>query len=120
MVASEHYRDDASAVYGFETFRYPPVALLDVAGDHGHVTVVYDREVIEDRDILRRVVRPEQVRNAADALRAEARPDAEGRRRIKGNSDYSSVAILKILGVRQSHESAHPAESWVSKELAGS
>src|ERR687889_656733 len=112
MVATEHYGDDACAVYGLETFSYPPVALLDVAWDHGHVAVVYDRELIEDRDILRRVVGPEQVRNATDALRAEARPDAEGRRCIKGSSDYRSVAILKIPGVWQSHESAHPAETW--------
>src|SRR5829696_7135407 len=93
-------------------FRYSSVALLDVAGDDGHVAVVYDREVIEDSDILRRVVRPEEVRDAANALRTEARPDAEGRRRIKGSSDYRSVAILKILGVWQSHESPHSAETW--------
>src|SRR5215213_11690727 len=111
VVAAEHYRDDACAVYGLKTFRYPPVALLDVAWDDGDVAVVYDREVIEDRDILRRVVRPEQVRDAADALRAEARPYAEGRRRIEWSSDYSSVAILKISDVWQSHESAHPAET---------
>src|SRR5215204_3204187 len=111
VVAAEHYRDDACAVYGLESFRYPPVALLDVAGDDGDVAVVYDREEVEDRDILRRVVRPEQVRDAADALRPEARPDAEGRRRIKGNSDNRSVAIVEVSDVWQSHESAHPAET---------
>jgi|SRR5215211_6738027 len=89
-----------------------PSALLDVAGDDGHVAVVYDREVIKDRDIQRRVVRPEEMRDAANALRAEARPDAEGRRRIKGSSDYRSIAILEISDVLQSHESAHPAETW--------
>src|SRR5215208_2752900 len=71
--------------------------------------------MIEDRNVLRRVVRPEQVRDATDALRAEARPDAESSRRIKGSSDYRSVAILKIPGVWQSHESAHPAETWALK-----
>src|SRR5215212_1434108 len=111
VVAAEHYRDDACAVYGLESFRYPPVALLDVAGDDGDVAVVYNREEVEDRDILRRVVWPEQVRDAADALRAEARPDAEGRRRIKGNSDNRSVAIVEVSDVWQSHESAHPAET---------
>src|SRR5215211_5621450 len=111
VVAAKHYRDDACAMNRLETFRYPPVALLDVAGNYGNVAVVYDREVIEDRDILRRVVRPEQVRNAADALRDEARPDAEGRRRIKGNSDYRSVAIVEVSDVWQSHESAHAAET---------
>src|SRR5215216_3935971 len=99
VVAAEHYRDDACAVYGLESFRYPPVALLDVAGDDGDVAVVYDREEVEDRDILRRVVGPEQVRDAADALRPEARPDAEGRRRIKGNSDNRSVAIVEVSDV---------------------
>src|SRR5215218_1437562 len=89
-----------------------PSALLDVAGDDGHVAVVYDREVIKDRDIQRRVVRPEEMRDAANALRAEARPDAEGRRRIKGSSDYRSVAIVEVSDVWQSHESAHPAETW--------
>src|SRR5215216_3256371 len=117
VVAAEHYGDDACAVYGLETFSYPPVALLDVAWDYGEVAVVYDRQMIEDRDILRRVVGPEQVRNAADALRAEARPYAEGRGRIKGSSDYRSVAILKILGVWQSHESAHPAETWALERV---
>src|SRR5919107_3539267 len=111
VVAAKHYRDDACAMNRLETFRYPPVALLDVAGNYGNVAVVYDREVIEDRDLLRRVVRPEQVRNAAAALRAEKRPDAEGRRCIKRSSDYRNVAILKILDVWQSHESAHPAET---------
>ena len=58
VVAAQHDGNDARAVYGLESFRYSSVALLDVAGDDGHVAVVYDREVVEDGDILRRVVRP--------------------------------------------------------------
>ena len=119
MVAAEHDGNDARAVYRLESFRYFSVALLDVAGDDRHVTVVYDRELVEDGDILRRVVRPEKVGDAANALRTEARPDAEGRRRIKGSSDYRSVAILEVSDVWQPHESPHPAETWSLERVGG-
>src|SRR3712207_9590483 len=73
VIAAEHYGDDPRPVYGLEAFRYPAIALLDVAGDDGHVAVVYDREVLEDGDILRRVVAPEEVRGRPYALRSEER-----------------------------------------------
>src|SRR5215207_3586882 len=45
VVAPEHYRDDAGAVYGLQPFLYALVTGLDVSRHHGHVAVVYDREV---------------------------------------------------------------------------
>src|SRR5215208_7969604 len=42
VVATEDYRDYPRTVYGLESFSYSPVTLLYVAGDNGHVAVVYD------------------------------------------------------------------------------
>jgi hypothetical protein len=59
VVPTEHYGHHACPVHFLQAYRYALVALLDEAGHHRHVAVVYDREVIKDRDVLRRVVGPE-------------------------------------------------------------
>src|SRR5215211_2551302 len=94
VIAPEHYRDDACAVYGLESFRYPPVALLYVAGHYGHVAVVYDREVVEDGYILRRVVGSKQMRDTTYPFRTEACTNAEGRSRIEGSAKDGDISIL--------------------------
>ncbi len=100
VIATEDYRGYPGAVYRFQALLYPPVTLLDVAGDDGYVAVVYDREVLEYDDVLGRVVGPEQVRGAPYALRAEAGADPEGRAGVEGRPDYSHVGVLQILDVR--------------------
>src|SRR3712207_5036998 len=117
VVAAEHYGDDPRPVYGLEAFRYPAVALLYVAGDDGHVAVVYDRKVVEDRDILRRVVAPEEVRGRPYALGAEAGAGAEGGAGVEGGADDRDVAILQVLDVWQAHEGAHAREARRHKRV---
>jgi hypothetical protein len=98
VVAAEDYRDDASAVHVFEATLYALVALLDEAGHHRHVAIIYDGEMVEDRDILGRVVGPEEVGDAANALGTE-----------------SSTGPKRSAGVE-----GRPEKRGVSKESAGS
>src|SRR5215213_4261132 len=48
VVAAEDYRDDTGAVDRLEASLYAPVTLPDVARNDGYVTIVYDREAVED------------------------------------------------------------------------
>src|SRR5215207_5811052 len=99
VVAPEHYRDDAGAVYGLQPFLYALVTGLDVSRHHGHVAVVYDREVIEDSDPQARVVAPEEVRDAADTLGTKSCPGPEGGADVEGGADYRNVGVLEVLRV---------------------
>ena len=119
MVAAEHYGDDPRTVYRLESFLYPLVALLDIAGDDGHVAVVYDREVVEDLDALRGC-RPQEVRDAPYGLGAEAGADAEGAAGVERGADDGGVGVLEVLDVRQPHEVRTPEKRGVTNESAGS
>ncbi len=88
------------------------VALLDVAGDDGHVAVVDDREVVEDAHAEPGVVAPEQVRGAPYALGAEAGADAEGAARVERGADDGGVGVLEVANVGQAHKGAHARKSW--------
>src|SRR5829696_6322642 len=90
---------------------YPLVALLDEAGDHGHVAVVDHREMLEYDDVLGRVVGPQEVRGAPYTLRTEAGADAEGGAGVKRRPDYGSVGVVQVLRVRQPHKGAHAREA---------
>ncbi len=103
MVAAKHDGDDASVVDRAQAVRYPLVALLDEARDHGDVAVIYDREVLEDLNFLRGVVGAQQVRGAPYGLGAEAGPGAEGGAGVEWRADDSDVGVLQILVVRQAH-----------------
>src|SRR3712207_5053328 len=65
----------------------------------------------EDRDVLRRVVGPEEVRDAPYALGAEASPDPEGGSRVKGCADDGGASVLEVLDVGQPHEGANAREA---------
>src|SRR5215211_7705846 len=56
VVAAEDYGGCSGPVDRLQAFRDSLVARFYVAGDHGDVTVVYDREVVEDRYVEARVV----------------------------------------------------------------
>src|SRR5918998_379078 len=111
MISSQHHQEDAGAVYRLEPPGYPPVALLDVAGDHRHVAVVYYRDVIEDHHVEPRVEAPEEVRDAPYALWSEAGADAEGPARVEGRPDDRGVGVLEVLDVGEAHERASPREA---------
>jgi hypothetical protein len=98
-------------VHLLQAHRYAFVALLYVARDDGHVAVIYDREVLEDGYILRRIVGPEEVRDASYALRAEASPGPEGGPRVEGRANDGGVGVLQVLDVWQPHEGANAREA---------
>ena len=111
VVAAEDYRDDTRAVDRLEASLYAPVTLLDVAGDDGHVAVVYDREVLEDRHVQTRVVAPEEVGDAAYPFRAKAGSRPEGSARVERRAYYCGVCVRQVPRVRQAHKGAHVRET---------
>jgi hypothetical protein len=119
VVTAEHYGHHSSPVHFLQAYSYALVALLDVAGYHRHVAVVYDREVLEDRDVLRRVVGPEEVRDTSYALRAEASPSPEGGPRVKGCADDGHVGVLEVLDVGQPHKGARAREARCLQGVRG-
>src|SRR5215203_5826141 len=74
MVAAQDYQGYSGLVHRCQALLYVPVALLYVAWDDGNVTVVYDREVVEDRHVQARVVAPQEVGSAAYPFGTETAP----------------------------------------------
>src|SRR5215207_3891820 len=111
MVAAQDYQGYSGLVHRCQALLYVPVALLYVAWDDGNVTVVYDREVVEDRHVQARVVAPQEVGSAAYPFGTETGPGPEGGACIERRTYDGGVGVLQVLRVRQAHEGSDAREA---------
>ena len=72
VVAAHGGREDPRVDDRCESFLDLPVRALRVAGGYRQVAVVDDRKLVDDVDVVNRVVRTDQRRRRPDRLRPEA------------------------------------------------
>ena len=108
MVTAEHYGHNPGAMDLLQTCGDPPVALFYKARYYRNVTVVDDGQVLEDRDLLGRIVGPEEVGDAPYGLRSEAGAGPKGGTSIEGGADNSGVSVFEIPDIGKAHERPHP------------
>jgi len=111
VVTAEGRREDARVDERRQRFLDLSVRALGVAGRHGNVAEVDDRETVDDVDVQGGVVRPQQRRRAADRLGTEARPGAVARRGVEGNAVDGDVDAREVGDVRRAHERADPRKA---------
>src|SRR5690606_27344891 len=85
----------------------PTLFRSQVAGNDGQVAVVHTGAVIENADAVAGVVRSQQHRGAADALRPEARADPERAASIERYTDDGKIHTFEVRHVREPHKRAH-------------
>ena len=111
VVAAESEREDAGVDERRERLLDLAVRALGVARRDRHVAVVDDRERLDDVDVERRVVRPQQRRRRADRLGAEARARPVARRRVERDAVDGRVHAGEVGRVRRAHERPDPGEA---------
>lgn len=110
MVAAEADRDHARVKDGLKSFFYEAVGFLDIAGDHGQVTVVDARDVVKDGDLLDRIVGADHHGGVADCGRSEPLARAVASGGVERSADEGDVHVLGGLDMRKAHEGPDAAE----------
>jgi hypothetical protein len=117
MIAAEHERERAGLDERRERRLDPPVRALGVSGRDRQVAVVDDREGFEHVDVERGVVRAQQHRRGADALRTEPRTGPEAGRRVERDPDRRCIDSRQVGHVRQAHEGADARKTRIDARV---
>ena len=113
VVAAQHQRQCAGREHVRHAARNLVEALFQIAGNREHVAGVAQRHLFAQIDAELVVVGRVERRDAADALRPEARAGPVGRAGIERNADHRGVVfgdIAHVLDIRRLQERVDAGE----------
>ena len=119
MVAAQKDRRRTTLEKGQRSFGDQSVRFRQVAGNGRKIAIIHPGAMVEDIDLERRVIGPQQHRLVANPCRPKARTDAVGAARIKGDAGNGKIDAGQIGDMGQPHKGANPRIARVDHGVEG-